>query len=202
MSSDHWFDQLHRTLVREVPRREVLRVAAGLAATALFGSALDEAGAKTRKDPCDKTFAKPKDRDFCKVKRRRCGKAGTTFCIIEGKHADPSKLATCCEQGDQCCHASLSCCPADHVCCTDPAGPLGCCPPDHECCPDDPRGCCPRRDCPVGQELCAGACIYPVIYRFDPKNCGRCGNACDAGQRCCYGACYEDPGTIGCPLPQ
>ena len=45
--------------------------------------------------------------------------------------------------------------------------------------------------CNLPQKLCVGACVDP---RFDPSNCGACGNACTDGKVCVAGSC-----DVSCP---
>ncbi len=42
--------------------------------------------------------------------------------------------------------------------------------------------------CAPPQIPCGATCLDPT---GDPKNCGACGNACDAGALCCQGGCVE-----------
>jgi hypothetical protein len=65
------------------------------------------------------------------------------------------------------------------------------------------RGCLPGRGpapactpvCPAGQVACADRC---VDLASDSLDCGACGNACPAGERCAGGACGCGPGAAAC----
>ncbi len=54
--------------------------------------------------------------------------------------------------------------------------------------------------CPSGETCCNGACINPSDFQTDNKNCGSCGNACDANcnQTCQSGKCGCGPGFTLC----
>jgi hypothetical protein len=58
--------------------------------------------------------------------------------------------------------------------------------------PSCDNGVCKLAACNSGYSDCQGAC---VDLSKDPKNCGKCGNACGAGELCCAGACVV---TAGC----
>lgn len=49
-------------------------------------------------------------------------------------------------------------------------------------------------DC--NDDLCKDGCETDLDG--DPKNCGACGHACDAGQDCLHGTCICPPGTLRC----
>ena len=55
----------------------------------------------------------------------------------------------------------------------------------------DPSGSGGGETCKSPQQVCEGACVDP---RFDPKNCGACGNACTDGKVCFEGIC-----EVSCP---
>ena len=87
--------------------------------------------------------------------------------------------------------------PAAHGVCPCPTNAPVCCECDHEsgeciggCC-DKASNCCP------GGRPGSGTCTNVLS---DPDNCGHCGNACPAGQRCSGGACVTTcpPGKTLC----
>lgn len=49
--------------------------------------------------------------------------------------------------------------------------------------------------CPVGQIVCAGACVDVAT---NPAHCGSCGSACGAGRTCTGGACVCGAGLTAC----
>jgi hypothetical protein len=56
-------------------------------------------------------------------------------------------------------------------------------------------GCHKEVTCPVGEVLCAGACVDPAV---DAANCGGCGVTCDTRATCQRGACACAPGLSTC----
>ena len=55
--------------------------------------------------------------------------------------------------------------------------------------------CDEERTCASDQLLCGDACVKVAS---DPGNCGACGNACDAGQKCSGGLCRCADGRADC----
>ncbi|MCK6509539.1 hypothetical protein L6R29_06190, partial [Myxococcota bacterium] len=68
--------------------------------------------------------------------------------------------------------------------CTQPADPCGVCESGKVCV----EGKC-RPLCGDEEFLCSGVCVNP---RQDTKNCGVCGKACGARERCEGGRCVEE----------
>lgn len=196
MAGGHWFDALSKGLVSPMPRRAVLQtaaaVAAGLLDTHAPAAARKKRAKKTPKskpkkdaqcgrNACRAVFAAKQDRAFCETKCRRCKKAGTSFCIVEGDPADPAKLATCCHRGETCC-PDIGCISQELTCCSDDAT-LGACYADDTCCP-------------------GAGCVNTSRNR---RHCGRCGTVCANGESCIDGACVADqvcpPRTVPCGGP-
>jgi hypothetical protein len=150
-------------------------------------------------DPCTRFFQTNHDRKVCRGIRKRCKRAGTNFCIVEGNPTDPAKLASCCHRGESCC--AYTCCGEMIVgsqtlpskCCPGNYGNSNlapCCPKTWECCADDAElGCCETRR---GFHCCPGlGCIDTA---GDSNNCGGCGIVCRSGQACVSGQCQNECG--------
>src|SRR5678810_1106375 len=62
------------------------------------------------------------------------------------------------------------------------------------CSKSGPSGTIPPT-CSAPQITCGAACVNPAS---DAQNCGRCGNACQAGQSSQIGTCQCQPGVLTC----
>ena len=204
MDGDHWFDTLSKVLVRDAPRRTLLRAATALVAGFAFGAPIAEAAKKkNKKKNKGKKGKKGKPRRnrapscsrgacarewpgddeeiaYCEFVCEQCdGADPRDFCIL--KPSDGSKVAWCCEVDAPCC--GNWCC-SDSCC--DPGGgrrPVCIDDAEQECCPDDvavgvcdltTTRCCPGLGCVPGAE-CPGDC----------------GEPCADGLLCCRGVCVD-----------
>jgi len=206
MSDAHWFDTLHKDLMRSWSRREAVRSLVVMLPGLLLDPRDTEAenkhgGKKKSKRPdrcgraeCAATWPRDKDnRDACELKCGRC-RIRKKFCIVERDPTDPAKVATCCHRHQTCCPTSdgISSC-VDMQTDRSHCGQCGNACAVNEICLDG--DClCAVNCCPSGQELCAGRCVNTQI---DRTNCGGCGLACAEGQWCegaeCRG-CGTGPG--------
>ena len=178
------FDSLARTLGTAGSRRRALGgVLAG--AFGILGSRAEEAAAKKKCPPC---------------KKRKQGKCKKT--LPDG---------TACENGGKCqggrCAAAVSP-PCLARCGTNTCGPDGC----GGSCGACSGGTCLAGtcDCPVGQELCRGACVTVCASGEvrNPIGCGCCqttNQLCGAARdfpapdnNCCSGFCKAGPGAGFC----
>lgn len=144
-----------------------------------------------------------------------CCPRGTRACKTDPQTGKPR----CCAKGEACAQLAneagtvpvgtptrYGCCPPERTVEFSGGGAVTCCPPGYRslggrfvlpaggggglCCREDKLcgdTCCGTNGDPgIDQTCCNGAC---VSLFFDPQNCGGCGRACAAGQRCSGGAC-------------
>jgi len=150
---------------------------------------------------CDKRTSRCCGENLCCPKGRSC-------CTVNGKRV-------CCPANTKCAEQILPgdigltrgsprvCCPKDRF----HSSPDLCCPPGQKalsgpglrvgpglspfCCPNDQvcgSTCCQKSDILGSETCCSGKC---VDLRFDPQNCGRCGQVCSSGV-CRDGICAFD----------
>jgi hypothetical protein len=213
VDSEHWFDALNKALVRDAPRRTMLRAAA-VATSLALGVPLEARPKKGKKRKVGKKKRK-KDRpnspppscsggacaaepeyasnqeqiDFCELICRQCdGNDPRQFCITEGVKPDgsPTMVARCCETDQECC-GSQCCGPAGKCCDLGGRGKI-CISPNAECCPDDTE----RGYCSPEQECCPGyGCVDPS------ESCVGC-VPCSPGKFCQDGVCVCQEGLTLC----
>jgi hypothetical protein len=176
LSDGHWIDALGRNLVTGSSRRNILGLATALTASLIAGGTSDDTAAA---DPCNTAFKKKEDREFCRTKRNRCQRAGTTFCIHRPDNKHPKKHATCCPDGQECCDGR----------CTDPTFDNDNCGTCGNVCRSDELciggNCVPSAPptCPAGHSHCPG--VGCVNMSNDRRHCGTCGNNCVADHEDC-----------------
>jgi hypothetical protein len=186
----HWFDAIHREVVRDTPRRQLLASAGGLLAGLLLGSTPAATAKPCNRRACARQWpgndeAAKRNRASCEATCRRCKRTETKFCIAEGDPDDPAKVADCCPNGADCvdgtCRCSSGHLPCGRQCCASGEYCLdgecsACCPPGHKLCPDgacilEDLVCCKGYACVPGWECCdhpgdVGWCGAPTT------NCG------------------------------
>lgn len=164
MFNDHWFDRLNKALVRDAPRREVLRAAGALIAGLIIetGSSA-EAAKKNRKrkrkpkpkpscskGACNRQWKSRRQRRSCEATCERCKRTNTKLCFLEGDPNDPAKIADCCPAGETCC-AGKCCSPWSS---DDGPVPSKCCGGD---CRPETWDCCDGACCSL-TSCCGGRC--------------------------------------------
>jgi hypothetical protein len=211
MAHDHWFDALNKALVRDTPRRTLLRAGA---ASLLLGSAPAVEAAKNKhRKPTKKGNGKRTGKGKRnKGKGRDRGKRNRDQAPCEGE---------LCIFGDGCCSPGLRCCGELCVNTFDDDNNCGeCynrCSPGKICfggvcecqngltrcgefCLDTSRdtgncGGCDQRCLPLGTPCCDGVCTE---NRFNNNHCGRCNNACPPGWECCHAQCIDSEDFTCC----
>lgn len=200
----HWFDDLHRTLAHQAPRRGLIRSASALLIGFTLGanplSALGKKKkrkGKNRSDPwgCTGRFRNLNIRDpncsggACKAQwpQEPCEQKYCEFICNQCDEDDPREFcigrlfndreAFCCPEGRTCCGSGsrVTCCAMEFTCC------------GGECCGAvGPRG---RTAC------CKETCRY---IDTDRDHCGGCSNPCNTGEVCVAGFCVPGPDRPGC----
>lgn len=185
------FDRLARTVAAHASRRQLVRLAAGMALAGMLpgrAQAMQEASEAT---DCDAGLTFCTDAGACvdlQTDMANCGACGS---VCESQLVPVACRAGECVRAD--CPPGIEYCGAVDLCrdlSIDPEHCGGC---GNACasglCVDGACADAPGQSCAAGQTNCGGVCIDTCC---DNANCGACGIACPAGTTCFEGQC-------GCP---
>lgn len=217
------FDEFSKTLARDVPRRDALRLLGG----SLAGAALGLFGRETAfgsPSPCAVYCANfhgaahAQCLQVCKAcgsdTSRLCsgfsagGPGPVTCCPGPGPVtccSGPNGGVTCCQAGTSCCGGfpggNIICCPSGSICCSGPTGAATCCAAPTTFCCGSPSGSTTCCDSP--QHCCTDASGNATCCSGQQVCCGLAG-CCPTGQVCCFDPTTltqfcGTPGMVGCP---
>jgi hypothetical protein len=198
------FDQLARRLAESLPRRQLLRRAAGtLAGVVLAGPA---ARAGVGAITC--TVGIECDGRCCTDNFECVGEAPNRICSAPCE-GGASRCGTGCCDGI-CCDGGINCCPAGSTCCPKTIGGYACCPSGQECVPvgDGTNHCF---GCQEGATQCgvANCCAPGFVCQEGPNpgdgTCIACPSGATkcGGKNCCTAdeSCSEDGECVdACPV--
>lgn len=202
MIDEHWFDALHKRLIRITSRKSMLR-AAGVSITSLFFGRVASAEAKKNRKKGKEKKGKRKNKDKRTPKPKQC-RDGREPCLLSGL------TPICCDAGLTCCDGlCVNTFDNDDHCnaCNQPCSPGKVCFGGDcvcqnglelcgEICRDTQRdenfcGGCNTLPCTGdGMRCCDGICSDTSVSW---RHCGACDHECTGpGARCCDSGCVDE----------